>query len=104
MCVRNKAGAQGPELGEAPRQVRMWGFLIRNRDQGGSLSCSRREKKKSDMEIHENGWLPLGERLGGGGAEHGTKGSPILPAMLIFKKKIGLGCSSVVQPQAYTRP
>lgn len=46
-----------------------------------------------------------GERLGReGGAEHGTKGSPILPAMLIFKKKMGLGCSSVVQPQAYTRP
>lgn len=65
MCVRNKAGAQGPELGNALMQVEMQGFLIRNRDQGGSLSCSCR-KKKSYMEIHENGWLPLGKMLGRG--------------------------------------
>lgn len=45
VCVRNKAGAQGPELGKALTQVRMQGFLIRNRDQGGSLLCSCRKKK-----------------------------------------------------------
>lgn len=45
VCVRNKAGAQGPELGSALTQVRTQGFLIRNRDQGGSLLCSCRKKK-----------------------------------------------------------
>lgn len=61
LCVWIKAGAQGPRLGKVLRQVRLQSFLIKNRNEGKSLSC-RCRKKTSDTNSWE--WLPLGRRPG----------------------------------------